>query len=67
MNPRLRRTAAVALLLAALGPALAKIDRDKIGLSAALDASLAPALLPVADVAGLPRILIIGDSISIQP
>lgn len=65
MSPLLSRTAAFALLLAALSPALAKIDRDKIGLSAALDASLAPALLPVADVAGLPRILIIGDSISI--
>jgi len=65
MSPRLRLSAAVALLLSALSPALGKIDRDKIGLSAALDASLAPALLPVADVAGLPRILIIGDSISI--
>ena len=65
MSPRLHRAAAVALLLAAMIPAGARIDRDKIGLSAALDASLAPALLPVADVAGLPRVLIIGDSISI--
>lgn len=65
MSPRLHRAAAVALLFAALGSAVARIDRDKIGLSAALDASLAPALLPVGDVAGLPRVLIIGDSISI--
>lgn len=53
------------LLLAAMHPLPAKIDRNKIGLSAALDAALAPALLPVEDVPGLPRILIIGDSISI--
>jgi len=64
MSPRLRFTA-VALLLGAMSHAGARIDRDRIGLSAALDASLAPALLPVADVAGLPRVLIIGDSISI--
>jgi len=50
MSPRLRLTAAVALLLSALTPAMAKIDRDKTGLSAALDASPAPALPPVADV-----------------
>lgn len=65
MNPRLRGAVAAALLAAVLVPVHAKIDRDKIGLSAALDRSLAPALLPVADVAGLPRVLIIGDSISI--
>ncbi len=65
MKQGLRRAAAAALLLALLPPVSAKIDRDKIGLSAALDRSLAPALLPVADVAGLPRVLIIGDSISI--
>lgn len=65
MSLRLRFTVVAALLLAALNHAGAKIDRDRIGLSAALDAALAPALLPVADVAGLPRILIIGDSISI--
>jgi acyl-CoA thioesterase-1 len=48
-----------------MNPAHARIDRDKIGLSAALDPALAPALLPVDDVPGLPRILLIGDSISI--
>ncbi|MSU47207.1 MAG: SGNH/GDSL hydrolase family protein [Lacunisphaera sp.] len=53
------------LLLATMNSLQAKIDRNKIGLSAALDASLAPALLPVEDVPGLPRVLIIGDSISI--
>ncbi len=53
------------LLLATVNPASARIDRAKIGLSAALDAALAPALLPVDDVPGLPRILLIGDSISI--
>ena len=53
------------LLLAAFSPASAKIDRAKIGLSAALDAALAPALLPVDDEPGLPRILLLGDSISI--
>lgn len=65
MKRCLRRAAVAALLLAAVGSVSAKIDRDKIGLSAALDRSLAPALLPVEDVAGLPRVLIIGDSISI--
>ncbi len=53
------------LLLAAMNPAFAKIDRARIGLSAALDAALAPALLPVDDMPGLPRILLLGDSISI--
>ena len=64
MNAR-RLTGALVLLMAITPIAFAKIDRNKIGLSAALDASLAPALLPVADVAGLPRVLLIGDSISI--
>jgi len=53
------------LFLAVRNHAQAKIDRHNTGLNAALANSLAPALLPVADVAGLPRILIIGDSISI--
>lgn len=53
------------LLLAAINPAAAKIDLVKIGLSAPLDPALAPALLPVDDVPGLPRILLLGDSISI--
>ena len=53
------------LLLAAMNPLQAKLDRNKIGLSAPLDPALAPALLPVEDVPGLPRILLIGDSISI--
>ena len=65
MNLRFRLCAAAAVLLATQHPTSAKIDRDKIGLSSALDPSLAPALLPVADLVGLPRILIIGDSISI--
>ena len=65
MNLRFRLCAAAALLLAPQHPSSAKIDRDKIGLSVALDPSLAPALLPAADLVGLPRILIIGDSISI--
>lgn len=65
MSPRLRFPLAATALLAVLSPVSAKIDRAKIGLSAALDRSLAPALLPVADVAGLPRILLVGDSISI--
>jgi acyl-CoA thioesterase-1 len=65
MNLRFRLCAAAAVLLATQDPTSAKIDRDKIGLSSALDPSLAPALLPVADLVGLPRILIIGDSISI--
>lgn len=53
------------LVLTAAPWAHAAIDRVKIGLSAALDASLAPALVPVPDVPGLPRVLLIGDSISI--
>ncbi len=53
------------LLLATGNPASAKIDRNKIGLSSALDPTLALALLPVDDAPGLPRILLIGDSISI--
>ncbi len=61
----LRVLALGVLLAAAVNPVHAKIDRATIGLSAALDAALAPALLPVDDVPGLPRILIIGDSISI--
>jgi acyl-CoA thioesterase-1 len=65
MNLRFRLCAAAAVLLATQHPTSAKIDRDKIGLSSALDPTLAPALLPVADLVGLPRILIIGDSISI--
>jgi acyl-CoA thioesterase-1 len=65
MNLRFRLYAAAAVLLATQHPTSAKIDRDKIGLSSALDPTLAPALLPVADLVGLPRILIIGDSISI--
>jgi len=65
MKRPLRRIALAAMLLAGVACADAKIDRDKIGLSAALDKSLAPALLPVEDVPGLPRVLIIGDSISI--
>jgi acyl-CoA thioesterase-1 len=65
MNLRFRLCAAAALLLATQHSISAKIDREKIGLSAALDPSLAPALHTVADLVGLPRILIIGDSISI--
>jgi len=53
------------LLHAMVTPGLAKIDRAKIGLNGALDAALAPALLPVDDVPGLPRVLLLGDSISI--
>lgn len=53
------------MLLAMVSPAFAAIDLAKIGMSAALDAALAPALLPVDDVPGLPRVLLIGDSISI--
>jgi acyl-CoA thioesterase-1 len=53
------------LLVAAVNPAFARIDRVRIGLNAALDPALAPALLPVDDVRGLPRILLLGDSISI--
>ena len=60
------RFAAIAgLLLAVTDSGFAKIDRDKIGLSAPLDPALAPALREVADAAGLPRVLLIGDSISI--
>jgi len=65
MSPCLRGVVTAALLVVLLSPVHAGIDRDKIGLSAALDRSLAPALLPVADVPGLPRVLLIGDSISI--
>lgn len=71
MNPGIRFPAPAPalvcglLLLAAMNSLHATIDRHQIGLSAALDASLAPALLPVADVPGLPRVLLIGDSISI--
>lgn len=61
----LRALALGALIVAAMHPLHAKIDRNKIGLSAAFDAALVPALLPVDDVPGLPRILIIGDSISV--
>jgi acyl-CoA thioesterase-1 len=63
--PWLRPLAGGILLLAIVTPALAAIDLAKIGMSASLDAALAPALLPVDDVPGLPRVLLIGDSISI--
>jgi hypothetical protein len=60
------RAAVLASGLFAAGQfAVAAIDRGKIGLSAPLDPALAPALQPVADVPGLPRVLLLGDSISI--
>lgn len=48
----------------AAGPASAS-DVKKFGMAAALDPSLQPALDPVPEQAGLPRVLLIGDSISI--
>ena len=53
------------LLLAGVNSTSAMIDRAKIGMNGALDPALAPALLPVDEVPGLPRVLLIGDSISI--
>jgi len=55
---------AAASVLFAL-PMLAKLDLQLMGMSPALDVTLRPALEDVADVPGLPRVLIIGDSISI--
>lgn len=62
---RLRLVILVGLACAAVDPAFAKVDRMKIGMGGPLDPALAPALLPVDDVPGLPRVLLIGDSISI--
>ncbi len=58
------------VLLGVLGtifgsPARAEIDLVKLGLHHPLSPALAPALEPVAEVPGLPRVLLIGDSISI--
>lgn len=58
------------VLLGVLGalfgsPARAEIDRVKLGLHHPLSPALAPALEPVAEIPGLPRVLLIGDSISI--
>ncbi|MEO6001705.1 MAG: SGNH/GDSL hydrolase family protein [Opitutus sp.] len=41
------------------------IDLVRLGMGQPLDPALTPALVDVADVAGLPRVLLIGDSISI--
>ena len=41
------------------------IDLVRLGMGQPLDPALTPALAEVADVAGLPRVLLIGDSISI--
>lgn len=58
--------AGLGLLVLLVGhDATAKIDRAKIGMSGSLDPALAPALQPISDVPGLPRVLLIGDSISI--
>jgi acyl-CoA thioesterase-1 len=48
----------------AAGPASAS-DIKKFGMAAALDPALQPALDPVPEQEGLPRVLLIGDSISI--
>ena len=62
----LRRSLALAaLLLVGMHPVWAKVDRTAIGMNAPLDPVLAPALKPVDDVPGRPRVLLIGDSISI--
>ncbi len=52
------------LLLLAAVPAVAA-DLKRIGMDQPLDPVLRPALAPVPEQAGLPRVLIIGDSISI--
>lgn len=54
----------------AAGPAAAATpasaaDLKRFGMNAALDPALVPALAPVPEQAGLPRVLLIGDSISI--
>lgn len=53
----------VPLLLSVLP--VAALDAKKLGLDQALDAKLQPALVPVPEQPGLPRVLLIGDSISI--
>ena len=58
------------VLLGVLGalfgsPARAEIDRVKLGLHHPLSPALAPAVEPVDEIPGLPRVLLIGDSISI--
>lgn len=50
---------------AATGAPASAADLKRFGMNAALDASLRPALEPVPEQAGLPRVLLIGDSISI--
>jgi len=53
-----------ALVAAAFGAAV-PVDLAKIGMNQPLDPALQPALVDVLDQAGLPRVLLIGDSISI--
>ena len=57
---------AVGLLLSAAGVSAAEtMDLAKLGMAQPLDASLTPAMAEVPDTPGLPRVLLIGDSISI--
>ncbi|WP_157693914.1 SGNH/GDSL hydrolase family protein [Opitutus sp. GAS368] len=53
------------LLTAAILGAATPVDLAKIGMNQPLDPALRPALADVPDRAGLPRVLLIGDSISI--
>lgn len=63
---RLRTLGAGGLLLVAGASLLsAAIDLARIGLNQPLDPALRPALEPVPDLPGLPRVLLLGDSISI--
>ena len=53
------------LLVTGTSSLSAALDLARIGLNQPLDPSLRPALEPVADRPGLPRVLLLGDSISI--
>ena len=59
LAPRMKRIALLALLLASLSPLGAQTPK------APKKRAPNPAFAPVQDVAGLPRVLLIGDSISI--
>ena len=65
MNSLVARAILTGLLATAALAAAESVDMAKLGMTAALSPAMRPALVEVPDQAGLPRVLLIGDSISI--
>ena len=65
MKSRTAHLVLTGLLATASVGAAESLDLVKLGMSAALSPAMRPALAEVPDQAGLPRVLLIGDSISI--